>query len=297
MLLISILLLLSTFGLYGCGGSEEIGDVPVDTSDFVVPKTPGDKVLGNRYVKIDASNTKNGYICIKYKGDSKKVKLQMKCDGNTYTYDLHKKKGYMVFPFSCGDGKYKVEIYENISGNQYAQVCAETVDVKLKDENKPFLYPNNYVDYDRDDKVVDLAYKVTENSKTQLQVVRDVYQYVTGNIDYDYDLAETVEPGYIPDLDTTIDTKKGICFDYSSLMSAMLRIRNIPTKLVVGYSGDVYHAWISVYISDVGWVENVIEFDGTEWTFMDPTYGASGGSDAEDYYVNNQDKYHALYFY
>lgn len=286
----------------GCGGSggsgsTDIGDVPVDTSDFVVPSMPGDKVLGNNLAEIDASNTDDGYICIKYKGDSDKVKLQLKCDGNTYTYDLHKKAGYMVFPFSCGDGKYNVEVYENVVDDQYVQVCAETVDVKLKDDTLPFRYPNNYVDFDKGDKVVDLTYEVTKDSGTQLQVVQDVYNYVTENISYDYDLAETVEPGYIPTLDNTIETKKGICFDYSSLMSAMLRIRNIPTKLVVGYSGDVYHAWISVYISDVGWIENVIEFDGTEWTLMDPTYAASGGSDAESYYVNNQDKYHALYFY
>ncbi|MBQ9707811.1 MAG: transglutaminase domain-containing protein [Firmicutes bacterium] len=313
--ILTILVMMCTaFALAGCGDSSggdsgssgstsgnssggSAGDVPLDESDFLLPSTPGDNVLGNDLVDIDASNTEDGYISIKYKGDSDKVKFQMKADGNTYTYDLHKKAGYMVFPFSCGDGQYSLEIYENVVDDQYAQVCAETVDVAIKDPNTPFLYPNNYVDYAKDDKVVSLTYDVTKDTGTQLQAVQDVYNYVTGNIEYDYDLADSVEPGYIPTITDTIDSKKGICFDYSSLMSAMLRIRNIPTKLVVGYQGDVYHAWISVYISDVGWVENVIEFDGSDWTLMDPTYAASGGADAESYYVNNQDKYKALYFY
>ena len=32
--------------------------------------------------------------------------------------------------------------------------------------------------------------------------------------------------------------------------------QDIPTKLVVGYTGDVYHAWVDVYIKEMGWVDN-----------------------------------------
>ena len=48
--------------------------------------------------------------------------------------------------------------------------------------------------------------------------------------------------------------KKGICFDYAALMTAMLRSQDIPTKLVVGYTGNLYHAWINVYLEGQGWV-------------------------------------------
>ena len=54
-------------------------------------------------------------------------------------------------------------------------------------------------------------------------------------------------------------------------MAAMLRSQDIPAKLEIGYSGKVYHAWISVYIKDVGWIDNIIEFDGKSWKRMDPT--------------------------
>ena len=61
-------------------------------------------------------------------------------------------------------------------------------------------------------------------------------------------------------------------------MSAMLRSQRIPTKLEVGYSGDVYHAWISCYVDEIGWVDNIIEFDGKNWSIMDPTLAANNSA-------------------
>lgn len=55
-------------------------------------------------------------------------------------------------------------------------------------------------------------------------------------------------------------------------MAAMLRVQSIPTRLEVGYVGDVYHAWISVYVQDTGWINGIIQFDGTDWEMLDPTF-------------------------
>lgn len=38
----------------------------------------------------------------------------------------------------------------------------------------------------------------------------------------------------------------------SAVMTAMLRSQRIPTRLEVGYMGDVYHAWISIYTKETG---------------------------------------------
>ena len=51
----------------------------------------------------------------------------------------------------------------------------------------------------------------------------------------------------------------------------MLRSQGIPTRLEVGYAGTVYHAWISTYIKDVGWINGIIQFNGSGWTLIDPT--------------------------
>ena len=63
-------------------------------------------------------------------------------------------------------------------------------------------------------------------------------------------------------------------------MAAMLRSQGIPCKLVVGFAGDVYHAWISVWSPDQGWVEGTIYFDGVDWQLMDPTFASTTGNPA-----------------
>ena len=96
-------------------------------------------------------------------------------------------------------------------------------------------------------------------------------------------------------MDETLQEKTGICFDYAALMTAMLRTQGIPTRLVIGYAGELYHAWISVYIKDVGWIDNIIYFDGKEWSRMDPTLAAAGDSAKE--FVGDGSNYHDLYIY
>jgi hypothetical protein len=102
------------------------------------------------------------------------------------------------------------------------------------------------------------------------------------NISYDTEKAKLIISGqlksYVPDVDVVYDTEKGICFDYASLMAAMLRSQGIPTKLVMGYvaPNNTYHAWNEVYIAGVGWVRirGQIYFDGVKWTRMDATFAA-----------------------
>ena len=36
----------------------------------------------------------------------------------------------------------------------------------------------------------------------------------------------------------------------------------MPIKLVVGYTGKQYHAWVNVWSETEGWVEGMIYFNG-----------------------------------
>ena len=78
------------------------------------------------------------------------------------------------------------------------------------------------------------------SSADALDVVSSVYNYVVTNITYDTAKANSVQSGYLPNCDSVLSQKKGICFDYAAVMTAMLRSQNIPTKLVVGYTGSLY---------------------------------------------------------
>ena len=104
----------------------------------------------------------------------------------------------------------------------------------------------------------------------------------------------SVETGYLPDVDETLSTKTGICFDYAALTTAMLRSCDIPCKLQIGYTGDIKHAWIDVYIRSKGWVTNAVSFNGDSWSLMDPTFDSSADSDDSEAiqdYIGNADNY------
>ncbi|MCR5784138.1 MAG: transglutaminase-like domain-containing protein [Eubacterium sp.] len=270
-----------------------------NTPNVLVPEASGEKESSNESAVIDYSNTSEGYVMVRYSGENGKVKLQIACpDGITYTYDLNS-DSYEAFPLSGGNGSYSVTVFENISDNQYATCLGETIDVSIENEFGPYLYPNKYCTFTASSKAVAKGKELAKSADSDLDVVSSVYNYVIDNIEYDYDHAENLENGYIPDPDTTLSTGKGICLDYASLMACMLRSQSIPCQLEVGYAGEAYHAWISVYIDDVGWVNGMIEFNGSEWQIMDPTFAATSGGNDEQLkkFIGDGENYTVKYIY
>ncbi|MDO4522992.1 MAG: transglutaminase-like domain-containing protein [Eubacteriales bacterium] len=147
---------------------------------------------------------------------------------------------------------------------------------KLSSEFLPYLYPNQYVNFNKNSEAVKTAEELAKGQDNDLAVLQMIYDYVTGHIIYDHEKAKNVPTGYLPVVDETLKSGKGICFDYAALMTAMLRSRGIPTRLEIGYTqAGVYHAWISAYLQDSGWVDNIIRFDGKSWSLMDPTMTAA----------------------
>lgn len=270
----------------------------LDTTPKVyVPTASGKKVLGNSKVKIDVSNIDQGYLMVRYSG-SKKTKLQITRKGSTtYTYNL-KQGSYEAFPLSDGSGSYSINVFENVSGNQYSLACGETIKAELKNSTLPFLYANQYVNFNENSTTVATGAKVAAGAQNQLEVVDKVYHYVIGNLSYDYEKAKTVTSGYLPKVDAVLKAKTGICFDYAAVMAAMLRTQGIPTKLVVGYAGNAYHAWISVYIQNIGWIDGAIYFDGKSWVRMDPTFASSAGNSSSiRQYIGDGKNYKSMYVY
>ncbi len=254
----------------------------------------GTVTYGNDSVTIDASHTENGYLMVSYSGSNPKVKLQITgSDEITYTYNLH--DGYETFPLTSGNGSYTVGVFENMEGTSYSTLFTQTLDVTIQDEFGPYLYANQYVNFTAQSKTVAKAVELSSSANDDLEVIENVYNYIITNFTYDYDKAASVQSGYLPDVDDVLAKQTGICFDYAAVMAAMLRCERIPTRLEVGYMGDVYHAWISTYIKDKGWVNGIIEFDGNDWKLMDPTF-ASTSSDPKDF-LTQTDEYITKYVY
>ena len=262
-----------------------------DAYASLVPTASGETCYGDDSVSIDVSNISDGYVMIRYTGRSEKAKAQITIpDGTVYTYTI-KGSDYNTFPLTGGNGDYTLKVYEWVVDNSYALAFSKDLSVSLSDEFKPFLYPNQYVWFTGDSQVVALGRELSDH------YVQNSYYYVIRNISYDNDKAENTPTDYVPDIDTILEEKKGICFDYASLMAALLRSQSIPTKLEVGYSGEAYHAWISVYLTESGWVDNIIEFDGKDWVLMDPTLAANNSSKAVAKYIGDGSKYTVKYSY
>lgn len=299
-LLIAIFCLL----LGGCSGSssasrkEHSGPPRDSTPKVLTPSADGVTVYQNDFASIDASNTSQGYVMVKYNGTNEKVKLQITCpDQSCYTYLISDRGAYDTFPLTAGNGSYTLQVLENVAGDTYTVSLAQSINVSIEDEFLPFLYPNQYVNFHTDSKAVSKGSDLAKDTYSDLDVVQNIYNYVIKNISYDTEKAQNVSYGYVPDIDDTLSSKKGICFDYAALMTSMLRSQNIPTKLEVGYSGDAYHAWISTYIDDKGWVDDIIQFNGDTWQIMDPTLAATNDSAAVKKYVGDGSHYVVKYTY
>jgi len=92
--------------------------------------------------------------------------------------------------------------------------------------------------------------------------------------------------GYVPCLNRTYTELTGACFDYAAFMVAILRVHEIPSRLVFGYFLDEYHAWVEAYTETSGWIRK------------DPSTISSGNWSRIDLmYVSNDLNYIPMYYY
>lgn len=315
----SLFLVILALLLCGCGGDPAPASVPSATvaeveaiaeeaaamaslPDPAIPvvlecTAPGTAEDRGATAVVDYSNAADGYVMVKFFGEcDTRLKVRVAGPSTTYTYNLPIGE-WTVFPLSDGSGEYQVILYRNVSGDKYATEMTTVFSALLEDEFAPFLRPNQYVNYSNAPNTMAMGQTLCTGIEDPLKKVAVVYDYVVDNFVYDYDRAANVKSGYLPELDTVLAEKKGICFDYAAVMTAMLRSQQIPCKLVVGYADDLYHAWISVWTQENGWVDGAIFFDGQTWKRMDPTFASSSQRSDKimDYIENGQ--YTAKYLY
>lgn len=286
---LTLILIISVTGCSSKGSWDNSPKVLVPSADESI-------ITGNSFLRIDISNTKDGYLTAAYTGTASKVKFFITTpDKIKYTYDIGTTDTNTVLPLTGGNGTYSITVMECVKDNLYSTLYEEEMMVSIDNQFSPFLYPNQYTWFTKESAAVIKASQLTEGATDAIDAIGKVYTYVTTNITYDEAKAASVTTGYLPDVDSTLATGKGICFDYAALMTAMLRSQGIPTKLEIGYSGDVYHAWISAYTEEKGWMNSIIEFDGKSWALIDPTLASSNSSSSVKKYVGNGSNYTVKY--
>ncbi|ASA25573.1 transglutaminase-like domain-containing protein [Paenibacillus donghaensis] len=237
---------------------------------------------------LNTSNLNQGVIGINYDvPKDKRIKVMITKDNSSYTYNLYSSNKAESFPLQQGDGSYKVSVLENTTGNKYKAVHSEVVDVSTNNKNSVYLSSVQNVKWNSSDKAILKAKQLTQGKTTDQEKVKAIYNYVVENVKYDYSLANSVTTDYIPNIDNTLTSKKGICYDYSSLFAAMLRSVDIPAKLVMGNTSYVaqYHAWNEVFL------------DG-KWVIIDTTVDAGLGKNGKSNELTKvASKYSAVKFY
>lgn len=293
------LLLFNCMIFYGCAqtspdsATDHIRD---NTPKILTPSADGQTTLSCNAGTIDISHTDQGYCMVNYTGDSDKAKIQLETpDSVIYTYALH--GGYETFPLTGGNGTYRIVLLEHAHDDLYTTAYSDTFQVTLENEFYPYLYPNQYVNFHSDNAVIQKGKELAAGAKNDLDVVTNVYNFMAENISYDNEKSQHVENGYLPDVDEILASKTGICFDYAAVMASMLRSQGIPTKMEIGYAKDAYHAWVSVYLNEIGWVNGIIEFDGISWKLMDPTFASTQSEKKLKKFIENDSNYITKYIY
>ncbi len=110
--------------------------------------------------------------------------------------------------------------------------------------------------------------ELAKDCSSQEEVARKGHDWLEENIEYDYELDLLYQ--YF-NIEKTLQTKTGVCYDYSNLFAAYCRSQGIPCFVIDGHrreNNSYLHTWNRVYFNNTWW--NVdITFDATS----DYTYG------------------------
>ncbi|MDP4178166.1 MAG: transglutaminase-like domain-containing protein [Bacillota bacterium] len=116
------------------------------------------------------------------------------------------------------------------------------------------------------------AVKLASGENSKVNKAQILYNWIGKNISYDEDKAKQIlnddfeqKSGAVP----TFKTRKGICFDYACLYTAMCKANGIKVRIVTGQGFNgvswVSHAWNQIYIPEE-----------KKWINVDTTFSKGG---------------------
>ena len=238
-----------------------------------LPEATGKTVKKDGKMTVDCSNMSEGYIMVKAKKTTKKLRVRVSTAGAKLLYWLNGDGEYEVLPLQFGSGKYKVELFEHVKGKDYSKEGTLKLSAKMPDELSCFLYPNQYVNYNENTACVKYAQEMCKDMKDQGEIYKTVCTYVLQNFIYDYIKSVSVQSmsQQMPDIDYCWTNRMGICQDLSAMTCAMLRSQGIPARLMIGTVGaNTYHAWVVAVVNG-------------EERFFDPTAELNASNKNETY--------------
>ena len=114
-----------------------------------------------------------------------------------------------------------------------------------------------YLDNGRDTmwntRIEELAAELCSGCETDAEKAQAFHKWIVSNFEYDFDCYPFIQ--YF-DVNKTISTRQGICYDFSHLFAAFCRSQNIPCYVIDGTSytdPTDAHTWNRVYYDGTWW--------------------------------------------
>ena len=141
-------------------------------------------------------------------------------------------------------------------------------------------------------KTVELAVEICADCDSDEEKVKAIYNWIIHNFEYDYECEPVIQ--YF-DVRKTLETRKGICYDFSHLFAALCRSQNIPCYVVDGDKRDninYHHTWNRVYLGGSWWDVDT-SFDSKQTKKQGQLYGFR----EIESYAAPDDEYHITRIY
>lgn len=147
---------------------------------------------------------------------------------------------------------------------EQVNASTETLDAAGDDYPDEVVEQHTQLPSDVPTRVYNLTADVTTEAETPYQTALVIEEYLANQREYSLNVQE---PGDNVADQFLFEMEAGYCTYYATTMVVMLRAENIPARMVSGYNtgyavdddnrvvtGADAHAWVEVYVPDVGWV-------------------------------------------
>jgi len=147
--------------------------------------------------------------------------------------------------------KVKIRVKAELYRYDLLSAKAETGEELAEDDRREdFLKQERYIESDQDE-IREIAAGL--EGDTEMDVVRQIYDYVLDHMEY------VVSGKDDKGARVALERGKGDCTEYADLFVAICRAREIPARVVTGYTVKVdtatsKHNWAEVYLQNRGWV-------------------------------------------
>lgn len=160
----------------------------------------------------------------------------------------------------------EVEVMNNVVQPLNPITCEEarqkfSTNLPMKIEVLQYLLPSQFISWDKE--IEDFAKTCLKPEVSLFEGILDLIKKIYTEFQFKSGATNVNTP-----LKTVLKERKGVCQDFSHLAIASLRSVGIPAKYVSGYietlppkgkvkleGSDASHAWISVYVPEMGWCE------------------------------------------